>query len=86
MRQQADDDLCVIELTSGQKWAGEDAVRRVLMELGGVWKLLAPLVTLPPTRWLYGWMVRYRAWLSHFRSTTPECERPGVVCVQEFLL
>lgn len=79
-RQQADEDLWVIELASGQKWAGVDAVRRVLMELGGVWKLLAPLVTLVPSRQVYGWMVRHRAWLSRFRSAVPECEQPGVVC------
>lgn len=79
-RAQANEDLWVIDLDSGQKWAGADAVRRVLMELGGVWKLLAPFTTLPLARQLYGWAVRHRTWLSRWRSTTPECERPGVVC------
>lgn len=70
----------MIELASGQKWAGAEALRCVLVELGGVWKWLAVFVTLPPTRWLYGWAVAHRAWLSRFRSAVPECERPGVVC------
>jgi predicted DCC family thiol-disulfide oxidoreductase YuxK len=67
----------------GRRLEGAAALNRVLLELGGGWRLLALPYRLLPLAVLeeaaYRWFAANRqrfAWL----GVTPECERPGVAC------
>jgi predicted DCC family thiol-disulfide oxidoreductase YuxK len=60
-------------------------VNRVLRELGGGWRLPALLQRQPRLAAVeeaaYRWIARNRHRLA-ILGVTPECERPGVACVE----
>ena len=65
----------------GRLFAGASAVNRVLRDLGGAWRAVSSLYTLPPVRWIedraYRWVATHRSEL-RFWTMTPECDQPGV--------
>jgi predicted DCC family thiol-disulfide oxidoreductase YuxK len=83
-RAEADRSAWTIE-QDGRRLEGAAALNRVLVELAGGWRLLAlPYrLRLPAAaeEAAYRWVAANRgrfAWL----GVTPECERPGVACVE----
>jgi predicted DCC family thiol-disulfide oxidoreductase YuxK len=81
-RSEADRSAWTIE-TGGARLEGAAALNRVLRELGGGWRLLAlpqPLLGAAEEA-AYRLVARNRHRLAVL-GVTPECERPGVVCVE----
>jgi predicted DCC family thiol-disulfide oxidoreductase YuxK len=83
-RAEADRSAWLIE-PEGRRLEGAAAFNRVLEELGGGWRLLARPYRLrllaAAEEAAYRWVAVNRgrlAWL----GVTPECERPGVACVE----
>ncbi|MBI2761921.1 MAG: DUF393 domain-containing protein [Chloroflexi bacterium] len=70
----------------GALYAGASAVNAVLRELGGLWRILARVASLPVCsqieRQLYRWFARNRARFARW-GVTPACGRPGVTCHPE---
>ena len=70
----------------GRRDAGAAAINRTLHELGGRWRLLARLYTLPGVRWCedrcYDWFARHRGRFTRW-GATPACERPDVPCEKD---
>ena len=85
-RAQTDSEAWVIELATRRKLSGAAAINRVWRELGGSLGLLARLYDVPLLRWIedgvYSWIANNRQLISRLYSTVPECERPGVRCVE----
>jgi predicted DCC family thiol-disulfide oxidoreductase YuxK len=83
-RAEADRSAWAIE-PGGRRLEGAAALNRVLVELGGGWRLLTLPCRLQPLaaaeeaayRWFAARRSRF-AWL----GVTPECDRPGVVCAE----
>jgi predicted DCC family thiol-disulfide oxidoreductase YuxK len=67
----------------GRRFGGAAAVNCTWQELGGRWRLLARLCSLPPLfaceTWFYAWFARNRGHFARW-GTTPACMRPGVPC------
>jgi predicted DCC family thiol-disulfide oxidoreductase YuxK len=61
----------------------EEAVNRVLAEMGGAWPAVARLYKFPPTAALeeasYRWFARNRTRFARF-GVTAECDEPGANC------
>jgi predicted DCC family thiol-disulfide oxidoreductase YuxK len=83
-RAEADRSAWAIE-QDGRRLEGAAALNRVLVELAGGWRLLALLYRLrllaAAEEAAYRWVAANRgrfAWL----GVTPECEQPGVACVE----
>lgn len=81
-RAEADRSAWAIE-PGGRRLKGAAALNRVLLELGGGWRLLARPYRLPllaaAEEAIYRWVAAHRsrfAWL----GVTPECDQPGVAC------
>lgn len=81
-RAEADRSAWAIE-PSGHRLSGAAALNRVLVELGGGWRLLTLPYRLPllasAEEAAYRWLAANRgrlAWL----GVTPECEKAGVIC------
>lgn len=81
-RAQTDRELWAVDRT-GARFAGAAAVNRVLVELGGAWRVLVWLCALKPMRWIedriYRWVATHRRYFTFF-SMTPECEQPETPC------
>ena len=71
--------------SAGVRYAGAAAANRVLRELPH-WRWFARLYDFPPFGWLedrvYDWIAAQRGRFSS-GGVVPECERPGVECVNE---
>lgn len=70
----------------GRAYAGAAAVNAVLLQLGGVGRILARTAALPPLFWLedrfYRWFARHRGRFARW-GRTPACARQGIACTPE---
>ena len=60
---------------SGRRFRGAAAIARVLSEMGGGWRLLAPIARLPGADLVYAFVERNRHWLSRVWGDPPAARR-----------
>ncbi len=81
-RAQADREAWTID-RAGARLGGAAAINRVLVEMGGVWPLLARMYRFRPAAVLedvfYRWFARHRPAFHRF-GITPECDEPDADC------
>lgn len=80
-RAETDREVWAID-SSGRRYAGADAARRILVELGPPWSWLGRVAarTGPLDGAAYSLVARHRHRLSRWLGVEPECARPDAGC------